>query len=71
MISPTHIRVNEYRCQDLLAAVERVRLVNEAREATPEVPRPTSAGRFRALSRRATAALAAVHSFGVGRVAEA
>jgi hypothetical protein len=71
MISPTHFRVYEYRYQDLLAAVTRARLVNESGEATPAVSRPTGAGRFRAFTRRAIAALAAVHIFGVGRVAEA
>jgi hypothetical protein len=71
MISPTQVRANEYRYQDLLAAVAKDRLVNEARRAAPAAPRTTSAGRVQALASRAIAALAAVHPFRVGRAAEA
>ena len=71
MISPSDIRVNEYRRQDLLAAVARDRLVDEARKAAPAAPRTTGVGRVRALALRAIAALAALHNLGVGRAAEA
>ncbi|MBA3414873.1 MAG: hypothetical protein H0U10_06595 [Chloroflexia bacterium] len=71
MISPTQIRANEYRCQDLLAATARDRLVNEARKAAPSSPRTTTAGCVHALAHRAIAALAALRNPGVGRAAEA
>jgi hypothetical protein len=71
MISPSNIRVNVYRRQDLLAAVARDRLIDEARKAAPTAPRTTGVGRVQALAHRAIAALAALRNPGVGRTAEA
>jgi hypothetical protein len=57
MISPTHIRVNEYRYQDLRAEVARARLVRSAASADPAGAKPSPVGRLRAVARQVLASL--------------
>lgn len=71
MISQNSIRANEYRRQDLLAAVARDRRIDEVRRSAPKTSRTASVRHVQALTHRAVAALAVVHAFRVGRTAEA
>ena len=60
MISPSNIRVNEYRCQDLLAEATRARLIKAAANTGRVADKPASTSRPRTYARHVLAPLANV-----------